>query len=79
MLAEFLSQDESGRRIVHLVNLRQEPQRNCKVEVRLDEVQEIKVLYPPTDVPPQWQVKRGADGTQVIFDLLDTYAAVVIQ
>ena len=79
LLAEFLSQSESGRKLVHLVNLRPEPQRNCRVDIHLEKAQEINVLSPPTDVPPQWQIKRGADGTQVTFDLLDTYAVVVIQ
>ncbi len=40
---------------------------------------QINVLAPPTDVPPQWQMKRDGTITQVTFDLLDVYAVVVIQ
>lgn len=79
MLAEFLTQEECSRTLVHLVNLYPEPQKNCTLEVRAaPEARDIEVLSPPTDTPPDWQVRRGGEVTQVVFDFLDAYAVVVV-
>jgi hypothetical protein len=77
MLSEFLSQPEARRHLVHLINLRPTPQTGVVVEMR-GAVGEISVLHPPTDVPPRWQVEATKDGQRVRFDVLDTYAIVVV-
>ncbi|MBI4026903.1 MAG: hypothetical protein HY360_18100 [Verrucomicrobia bacterium] len=80
MLAEFLAQEASNRRLVHLVNLRPRSQRGCRVKFRFAvEKPNIRILSPPTDISPRWRFQRGKAGAQVIFDLLDTYAVVVLE
>ena len=72
------SQETTGRTLIHLVNLRPEPQRNCTVAIRSSsEPAETKVLHPPADLEPRWRVEREGHHTRVVFDLLDVYAVVV--
>lgn len=79
MLAEFLSQDDSARHLIHLVNLRPEPETACVLEVRgADHTRCAQVLVPPTDLTPKWREESTKDGLSVTFDLLDTYAVVVL-
>ena len=75
MLAEFLTQEKPGRALIHLVNLRPEPQRGCRVS--LPPRTQVQVLHPPTDTAPQWRVVQDEQARQVVFDRLDTYAIIV--
>ena len=80
MLAEFMAQENPRRKLVHLVNLRPEPQHNCILNIKISEpVDDIEVLFPPTDQPPQWRVVREKADIQVVFDILDTYVVVVVK
>lgn len=80
LLAEFLRQEEEGRELIHLVNLRPAPQSHCEVELGSKvERSAISVLYPPTDAPPRWTAMDEKDGTRIVFDHLDVYAVVVVQ
>ncbi len=80
MLAEFLMQESQARMLVHLVNLRPEPQQDCSVEIRIPGAsREIEVLSPPTDEDPVWRVVEENGTIKVFFDKLDTYALLVIR
>lgn len=80
LLAEFLAQEKPSRELVHLVNLRPTPQQSCRLRIKpLRKISEIQVIYPPTDQPPQYHVDRNGAEIQVIFDLLDTYAVIVLE
>lgn len=79
LLAEFLGQVRPRRGLVHLVNLSPKSQSRCRVEVnRPVQAKDIQVLYPPTDLPPRWKVKRKGVTTHIEFDRLDVYAVVVL-
>ncbi|MDD5705452.1 MAG: hypothetical protein PHR35_05970 [Kiritimatiellae bacterium] len=79
LLAESLGQDGSSRQMIHLVNLLPEPQRNCVVTICPSvNAQQITMLSPPTDRPPEWHSRSDGTNTQIEFDFLDTYAVICV-
>jgi len=60
-------QKKENRRIIHLVNLREKPQKGCEVEIKNKNVKSIDVLYPPTDIKPEWRISKKDKKIKIIF------------
>lgn len=79
LLAEFMAQDKPKRLMVHLVNLRAEPLSHCNVVMHKgSSTSDVNVLFPPTDLPPKWEIKKADGSLKVEITGLDTYAVVVM-
>jgi len=49
------------------VNLREKPQKGCEVEIKNKNVKSIDVLYPPTDIKPEWRISKKDKKIKIIF------------